>query len=217
MDEPTQPYHEIRALLADLVASWPWDRPGTAFENAKVYLDFHCAECGTKLNLNDLAVVLELEMLRHGTVDTCNVPYFDPICVRCYIQSAAPVCHFASSTTDNLVWGVARSDSGICRTDNGSLPASATTTPIPHTAQPTLALLQRPWWWRHAGECLLVVAVLLIVLALGMALKSFPPRLRTSTITRPPTPAVTSTAVPTPPSGYCQFNHGRDHVVSSPA
>jgi hypothetical protein len=49
MDEPTQPYHEIRALLADLVASWPWDGLGTAFENAKVDLDFHCADCAAKL------------------------------------------------------------------------------------------------------------------------------------------------------------------------
>jgi hypothetical protein len=45
---------------ADLVASWPWDRPGAAFDKAKVYLDFHCAECGAKLSLNDLAVVLEM-------------------------------------------------------------------------------------------------------------------------------------------------------------
>jgi len=221
MDEPTQPYHEARALLADLVASWPWDRPGTAFENAKVYLDFHCADCGAKLSVNDLAVVLELEMLRHGAVDARRMPYFDPICVRCYLRRAAPVCHFASRRVDNAMWGVARSDSGTCRTDNGSLPAPTNTTtlterlpvplestPPPHPAQPTLDRPQRAWWWQPAGACVLVVAVLLIVLAFGMALNSFLPGLRTSTLTRPPAPAVTTTAVLTSLSGQASFGIG---------
>lgn len=225
MVEPSQPYREIRALLADLVALWPWDRPGTAFENAKVYLDFHCAECGAKLSVKDLAVVLELEMLRHGTVDTRKVPYFDPICVRCYIQRAAPACYISPSTVDDVMWGVVRSDSVPCRTDSVSLPAPANTTtlverlPIPlestpprHPAQPTLARPQRPWWWRHAGECLLVVAVLLIVLALGMALNRFPPRLHTSILTRPDAPAMTTTAVPTSPSGQAFYRIGIWHV-----
>src|SRR5581483_5874716 len=92
MDESTQRYREIRSLLADLVATWPWDRPGAPFEAAKVYLDFHCVDCGRKLSVNDLAVVLELEMLRLGTVDARKVPYYEPICVRCYVVRAGPEC-----------------------------------------------------------------------------------------------------------------------------
>ena len=54
----------------------------------------------------------------------------------------------------------------------------------------------------------LVVAVLLIVLAFGMALNSFLPGLRTSTLTRPPAPAVTTTAVLTSLSGQASFGIG---------
>jgi hypothetical protein len=114
MDEPTQRYREIRALLEHLVATWPWNRPGTAFENAKVYLDFHCAHCGAKLSINDLAVVLELEMLRLGTVDARRVPASDPICARCYLRCAAPVCHVpdrvarVSGIAGWYAWGYAR-------------------------------------------------------------------------------------------------------------
>jgi len=227
MDEPTQPYHEIRALLADLVAAWPWDRPGTAFENAKVYLDFHCADCGAKLGVNDLAVVLELEMLRLGTVDARRVPSFDPICVRCYIRRAAPECHPLSSSLARLAGGDARYLPDAERMDLGALRVSADTpraptmqipagprqeypvplgsSPLQHTPQPALSRqpIQRPWWWRYAGECFLAVALLLIVLALGIALSSFPQQTHTSTLTRPTAPAV-----PTSPSGYSSFPRG---------
>ncbi len=99
INESTQPYREIRALLGRLVASWPWDRPGTAFENAKAYPDFHCADCGRTLSVHDLAVVLELEMLRVGTVDAHKVPYYAPICTRCYIAQAALACEVIDQTT----------------------------------------------------------------------------------------------------------------------
>jgi hypothetical protein len=92
MDESTHRYREIRSLLEDLVASWPWDQPCTPFEAAKVYLDFHCADCGARLSVNDLSVVLELEMLRLGTVDARKVAYYDPICVRCCVVRAGPAC-----------------------------------------------------------------------------------------------------------------------------
>lgn len=102
MDESTHRYRELRSLLEDLVASWPWDRPGTPFEAAKVYLDFHCADCGAKLSVNDLAVVLELEMLRLGTIDARSVPYYAPICVRCYLLRAGPACRTPDRSTLTL-------------------------------------------------------------------------------------------------------------------
>jgi hypothetical protein len=232
MDEPTQPYHEIRALLADLVASWPWDRPGTAFENAKVYLDFHCADCGAKLGVNDLAVVLELEMLRLGTVDARKVPSFDPICARCYLRRAAPACHSLSSSLARLAGGDARYRADAERMDLGTLRVSADTphaptmqipagpsreqpvplgsSPLQHRPQPALSRqpIQRPWWWRYAGECVLVVALLLIALALGIALSTFPKQTHTSTLTRPTAPVVPTTAVPTPASDRSSFRGG---------
>lgn len=229
MDEPTQPYHEVRALLENLVASWPWDRPGTAFENAKVYLDFHCAECGAKLGMNDLAVVLELEMLRLGTVDARRMPAFDPICVRCYLRRAAPACHAFPAPLARTTGGDARYRPDAQSVDAGALRASADTTlaptmqspagpkaehpvplgssPLQDTPQPARSRqpIQRPWWWRYAGEYLLVVALLLIVLALGIALSSFPKQAHTSTLTRPTAPVVPTTAVPTSPSGHSSF------------
>lgn len=220
MDESPQPYREVRALLADLVASWPWDRPGTPFENAKVYLDFHCAECGTRLSLNDLAVVLELEMLRLGTADARKVPYHDPICVRCYIRRAAPVCRLDPDAADGMVGIDARYLSDARSMDHGALQASARvihiraprnsaglreehpaplgSSPLQDTAR--CAVSRQPiWpqrtWWRYAGACLLVVAMLLIALALDIALHSFPTQAHTSTLTHPTTPAMTTTAV----------------------
>jgi len=234
MDEPTQRYREVRTLLEQLVAAWPWDRPGTAFENAKVYLDFHCADCGAKLCVNDLAVVLELEMLRLGTVDARKVPYSDPICVRCYIRRAAPECHAVDHMVDRTAGIDARHLLDARGRGHGALLASADTfhalalqsatgateeypaplgsSPLQHTAQHTvfqqLLQSQRAWWWRHAGECFLVVAMLLIVLALGLALNSFPRRAHTSTLTRPIAPAVLTTAVPTSQPGNQSLRAG---------
>jgi hypothetical protein len=223
MDEPTQHYREVRALLKHLVASWPWDRPGTAFENAKVYLDFHCADCATKLGVDDLAVVLELEMLRLGTIDTRKVPSFDPICVRCYIRCAAPECRVVSHVVDRTRGMDACGLVDARGAEHGALLASAGTThalslqnttgtreehPAPLRSSPLLppipdampgqpARPQRTWWWRHAGACLLVLAMLLIVLALGIALSSFPKQARISTLTRPTAPAAPTIAAPT--------------------
>jgi hypothetical protein len=232
MDEPTQPYHEVRALLENLVASWPWDRPGTAFENAKVYLDFHCADCGAKLGVNDLAVVLELEMLRLGTVDARRVPSFDPICVRCYLRRAAPACHAFPAPLARTAGGDARYRANAQSVDAGALHASADTiraptmhnparpkakhlmplgsSPLQHTPQPARSRqpIQRPWWWRYAGECLLGVALLLIVLALGIALNNVPWQAHTSTLTRPTAPVAPTTAAPTSPSGRSSFRVG---------
>jgi hypothetical protein len=83
-DELLQRYHEVRLLLEDLVAVWPLFLPGTAYENARFYLDFHCAACGTRLTMNDLAGVLELELVRLGTVDVRDVPRTDAQCLDCY-------------------------------------------------------------------------------------------------------------------------------------
>jgi hypothetical protein len=83
-DELLQRYHEVRLLLEDLVAAWPLFLPGTAYEHARFYLDFHCAACGAKLTMNDLAGVLELELVRLGTVDVREVPRADAQCLDCY-------------------------------------------------------------------------------------------------------------------------------------
>jgi hypothetical protein len=233
MDEPTQRYREIRTLLEQLVASWPWDRPGTAFENAKVYLDFHCADCGNKLSMNDLAVVLELEMLRLSTVDARKVPYYDPVCVRCYIRRAAPECRSADYVVDRAGGVDARRLLDDTAGGHAALVAPAGTAhalalqnttsvaeerlargssqllhPIQGTVSDKQTLPQRAWWRRHIGKCLLVVAMLLIVLALGIALRSFPPRAHTSTLTRPTAPAVPTTAVPTSQPGNQSFRVG---------
>jgi hypothetical protein len=234
MDEQPERYREVRALLEQLVASWPWDRPGAAFENAKVYLDFHCADCGAKLSVNDLAVVLELEMLRLGTVDARKVPSFDPICVRCYIRRAAPECRAVDHVVDRTVGMDACRLVDARGAEHGALLASAGTThalalqnatgtreehPAPLRSSPLLHPIQdamssqptrsqRAWWWRHTGKCFLVVAMLLIVLALGIALRSFPSRAHTSTLTRPTAPAVPTTAVPTSQPGNQSFRVG---------
>ena len=207
MDEQPQRYHEVRALLADLVASWPWDRPGTPFENARIYLDFHCADCGAKLSVNDLAVVLELEMLRLGTVDARKVPYNDPICVRCYIRRAAPVCRFVPDAVD-----------GMARIEEYPTPLGSS--PLQGTAQHVVSRQpiqpRRAWWWWHAGASFLVVAMLLIVLALGIALRSFPTQAHTSTLTHPTAPAMTTTAAPTSQPGGQSFRVGTGAYAPSP-
>jgi|SRR5581483_8900468 len=148
MDESTQRYREIRSLLADLVATWPWDRPGAPFEAAKVYLDFHCVDCGRKLSVNDLAVVLELEMLRLGTVDARKVRYYDPICVRCYVVRAGLECsipgplRLAASTALTEAIPAARtgSDKVIHRSDSldSYSMITADTVPIRHAAADAL-------------------------------------------------------------------------------
>jgi hypothetical protein len=83
-DELLQRYHEVRLLLEDLVAAWPLFLPGSADEHARFYLDFHCAECGVRLTMNDLAGVLELELVRLGTIDVREVPHADAQCLDCY-------------------------------------------------------------------------------------------------------------------------------------
>jgi hypothetical protein len=231
MDEQPQRYREVRALLEHLVASWPWDRLGTAFENAKVYLDFHCADCAAKLGVDDLAVVLELEMLRLGTVDARKVPSFDPICVRCSMRRGAPECRVVSHVVDRTGGMEACRLVDARGAEHEALLASAGTThalalqkatgtreehPAPLRSSPLLPPIQdamssqptrsqRAWSWRHTGECFLVVAMLLIVLALGIALSSFPKQVRISTLTRPTARAAPAIAVPTSQPGNQSF------------
>jgi hypothetical protein len=83
-EELLQRYYEVRLLLEDLVAAWPLFLPGSAYEHARCYLDFHCAECGARLTMNDLAGVLELELVRLGTVDVREVTRADAQCLDCY-------------------------------------------------------------------------------------------------------------------------------------
>ncbi len=194
MDESTQHYREIRALLEQLVARWPWDRPGTAFESAKIYLDFHCADCGAKLSVNDLAVVLELEMLRLGTADTRSVPYCDPICVRCYIGHAASVCSVAdhtgpaiSVTSGGLLLDTRRA-ADVIKPPDTRLPtldmtnelsqANATNTamlPDTHGAGITnrnVPVKRRSW--RHLRSWYLIGAIILVVV-ISIVLLAFQP------------------------------------------
>lgn len=245
-EEVVQRYREIRALLEQLVATWPWDCPGTAFEDAKVYLDFHCADCGIKLSMSDLAVVLELEMLRLGTVDARKVPFYEPICVRCYIRRAAPECRSAEHVGNRAGWLELRRPLNGHGTGQPMLLVSAdssralafqnnaTSATEGHSAPMRSSLLQTPmqdvvsgqptrfnhaWWWRHAGECLLVAAVLLMALALGMALISIPRQVHTSTLTRPTAPAVPTMAVPDLQPGSQSFRVAtwRAHAISHAA
>src|SRR6266511_2612730 len=157
MDESTQHYREIRALLEQLVARWPWDRPGTAFESAKIYLDFHCADCGAKLSVNDLAVVLELEMLRLGTADTRSVPYCDPICVRCYIGHAASVC----SVADHTGPAISVTSGGLLLDTHG---AGITNRNVPVKRRS----------WRHLRSWYLIGAIILVVV-ISIVLLAFQP------------------------------------------
>ena len=239
-DESTEQYREIRALLERLVASWPWDRPGTAFEDAKIYLDFHCADCGTKLSVNDLAVVLELEMLRLGTVDAAKVPFYDPICVRCYIRRAAPECRPAEPVVNRASGMELRRPHHGCARAHPMLLASADPAhvlafqsatgateghPAPLSSSPLQPLIQDTmssrspqfrcaWRWRHAGEWLLASAVLLIALALGIALLSLPRQVHTSTLTRPTAPAEPLTATPALQPGSQSFHVGTGHAFA---
>jgi len=197
MDELTQRYREIRRLLEQLVAAWPLDRPGTAFENAKVYLDFHCTECGASLSMNDLAVVLELEMLRLGTVDTRRVPYYDPNCIRCYIRRAAPASAPSESPLRSMSPRLVRllpdtddaTKADICHLERAVTRSQTTKNCSPGDRAGTLLLPEtditamtispiarshvRAWY--NAHDSFLVIAAIMIVLLIGMALLVFEP------------------------------------------
>jgi hypothetical protein len=172
-------------------------------------------------------------MVRLGTVEAGRVPSFDPICVRCYVRRAAPACHALPSPIARMAGGDERYLPDAQGMDVGALRASADTThtrthqrsadaleehPAPlgsssrqHTAQP--GVFQHPLQpqrarWRQVGEYVLVVALLLIVLALGISLNSRPKQAHISTLTRPTAPAVPTIAVPTSRPGGSSFRRG---------
>jgi hypothetical protein len=203
MDESTHRYREIRALLEHLVASWPWGRPGTPFENAKVYLDFHCADCGIKLRLNDLVVVLELEMLRIGTVDIRVIEVYDPLCVRCYIQRFAPLCGTAYRTPM-----IADQTSGV----------QEPTVAEPCLYYPVEFPSASPVSERHQGqhelsksERLLAIGVIIMALVLVFALLSAQPGAHIITTVPPAIPTIPQPERPTPPTDIHTSAHNGQH------
>jgi hypothetical protein len=125
--------------------------------------------------MSDLAVVLELEMLRLGTVDADKVPFYDPICVRCYIRRAAPECHSADHVVDRSGWlelrrpldghgtrqpmllvsadpfhALAFQNNATCATEGHPAPLRSSPLQDAVSSQPTR--FNHTWWWRHAGN-----------------------------------------------------------------
>jgi len=211
MDEPTQRYRKIRRVLEQLVRTWPVNLPGAAYEDARVYLDFHCADCGAKLSVNDLAVVLELEMLRLGTVDTRRVPYYDPICVRCYIGGAAPVCSVAdhiepaiSAMSDDLLLETRSVADVITRPDacqlsrhmttelSQAIPTNTAMLPDKHAEKMTIRHVpvnRRSW---RDGHSWYLIGAMILVLLMSIVLLAFQPAGHVVTIPTHPTPGARS-------------------------
>ena len=84
MDEQQRCYQDMRAVLEDLVNTWPAGHSSTAYQVAITYLHTHCEGCGAPLGSGENALLRKLEAGRISTWGPSVVEFAYPLCADCY-------------------------------------------------------------------------------------------------------------------------------------